>query len=63
LESDKVLVIEDFHAISSDVQRTIIRALKGPVFDGMRVVVIGIPHREHDVELAIKDNGFTYKAD
>jgi len=55
VQSDKVLVIEDFHAISANVQSSIIRALKGPIFQGMRVVVIGIPHREHDVELAMKD--------
>lgn len=55
LKTDRVLVIEDFHAITPEVQSRIVRSLKGPVYDGMRVVVIGIPHREHDVELAMKD--------
>lgn len=49
IASKKVLVIEDFHTVAPEVQRNVIRALKGPVFEGMRVVVLGIPHREHDV--------------
>ena len=47
--SKKVLVLEDFHTIAPEVQRNVIRALKGPVFRGLRVIVLGIPHRENDV--------------
>jgi len=55
IASRKVLVIEDFHTIGPAVQRNVIRALKGPVFEGMRVVVLGIPHREHDVVAGMID--------
>jgi len=57
IERESVLVIDDFHSIEPVVQRSIVRALKGPVFEGMRVVLIGIPHREHDVERAMADMG------
>ncbi len=55
IASERVLVIEDFHTIAPEVQRNVIRALKGPVFEGLRVVVLGIPHREHDVVAGMID--------
>lgn len=53
----KVLVIDDFHVVHPDVQRAVVQALKGPVSHGMRVVLIGIPHRGNDVERAMSDMG------
>ena len=45
---DAVVVIEDFHFIPSKVQRAIVRALKTAVFDGLRVVILAVPHRAYD---------------
>lgn len=46
---DATLLIEDFHYIATDTQRAIIRALKSAVFDGLRVIVLAVPHRAFDV--------------
>lgn len=43
-----VLVIDDFHYIEQEVQREVIRALKDPVFNGAKAVVISVPHRSFD---------------
>lgn len=42
------LLIDDFHYIESDLQRTIIRALKQPIFKGLRVIILAVPHRAFD---------------
>lgn len=55
ITSKRVLVIEDFHTVAPEVQRNVIRALKGPVFKGLRVIVLGIPHRENDVVAGMID--------
>jgi len=47
LQVNKILVIDDFHYISSDIQTELIRGLKQAVFDGLSVVLILIPHRMH----------------
>jgi hypothetical protein len=47
LRSNRVLVIDDFHYVSSEVQTSIIRGLKQAVFDGLTVILILIPHRMH----------------
>ena len=43
------LVIDDFHYISRTDQKSILRALKPLVFEGLVVVIISIPHRKFDV--------------
>jgi hypothetical protein len=43
------LVIDDFHYIPQAVQLEIVRSLKDLVFDGLRVIVIAVPHRAYDV--------------
>lgn len=55
LESDRVLVIDDFHYISANVQTSIIRGLKQAVFDGLSVILILIPHRMHQATTAEMD--------
>jgi hypothetical protein len=50
-----VLVIDDFHVIEASIQRNIVLSLKAPVMKGLRVVIVGIPHRGHDVEVAMRD--------
>jgi hypothetical protein len=42
------LIIDDFHFLDRDAQREVIRALKGPIFDGLPVIVIAIPHKQYD---------------
>jgi len=43
------LVVDDFHYIDKSVQQSIIRSLKDPVFEGLPVVLITVPHRAFDV--------------
>ena len=42
------LIIDDFHYIDTDTQRAIIRALKSAVFDGLRIIILAVPHRAFD---------------
>lgn len=42
------LVIDDFHYLPRDLQASIVRALKSPIFDGLPVILIAIPHRRYD---------------
>ncbi|MEC3950831.1 hypothetical protein [Sphingobium sp. HWE2-09] len=46
--NDITLIVEDFHYIGKDVQTLVIRSLKSAVFEGMRVVVLAVPHRAFD---------------
>jgi len=49
LEEQRIaLVIDDFHYINSDLQQIIIRALKQPIFRGLRVIILAVPHRAYD---------------
>jgi hypothetical protein len=43
-----VIVIDDFHYMSQDVQLGIVRGLKDLVFEGLPVVVAAVPHRAYD---------------
>jgi len=42
------LIIDDFHYIPRDLQESLVRALKSPIFDGLAVTLIAIPHRRYD---------------
>lgn len=42
------VVVDDFHYLSKETQGAIVRALKQPIFDGLPVVIIAIPHRRYD---------------
>lgn len=46
--SGATLVIDDFHYLSRPLQGSIVRALKGAIFDGFAAVAIAIPHRRYD---------------
>jgi hypothetical protein len=54
-KSRKTLVIDDFHFIPIDVQRQITRSLKQPIFRGLNVVILSVPHRGFDVANAEQD--------
>jgi hypothetical protein len=43
------LVVDDFHYIDQSVQKLIIRSLKSPIFKGLPVILITIPHRAYDI--------------
>ena len=47
-EANRPLVVDDFHYIPRDLQGSLVRALKSPIFDGLPVVLIAIPHRRYD---------------
>jgi hypothetical protein len=47
-EAQIPLVIDDFHYLPKEMQGDIVRALKQPIFDGLAVVIIAIPHRRYD---------------
>ena len=60
-DSNKVLVIDDFHYLDKAIQTSIIRSLKPAVFDGLKVVLVLIPHRMHQAAQAEMDvDGRTY---
>lgn len=42
------LVIEDFHYLSKPTQKALVRALKAAVFDGLKVVLLSVPHHAFD---------------
>jgi hypothetical protein len=42
------VVVDDFHYLPKEIQGQVIRALKQPIFDGLPVVIIAIPHRRYD---------------
>lgn len=43
------LIIDDFHYISKEIQKHIVRALKAPIMFGVPVICIAIPSRKFDV--------------
>ena len=49
------LVVDDFHYIDQSVQLSIIRSLKDPIFEGLPVILITVPHRAFDVIRAEKE--------
>jgi hypothetical protein len=49
------LVIDDFHYIYKDIQTSIIRSLKEPVFEGLPVILITVPNRSYDVRRVEKE--------
>lgn len=48
-ESERPLIVDDFHYLERTAQGSLVRALKPLVFDGHPVVFIAIPHRRYDV--------------
>jgi hypothetical protein len=48
VEAGLPVIIDDFHYLPKDIQGRVVRALKQPIFDGLPVVIIAIPHRRYD---------------
>lgn len=53
IENKKVLVIDDFHYINDDLQLYIARILKTALFNGLKAILLSLPHRADD---AIRHN-------
>lgn len=47
-QNNVCLVVDDFHYMPPDVQKTVVRAVKSEVFKGLDVVLIAVPHRAFD---------------
>jgi hypothetical protein len=48
LQNKIMLVIDDFHYLSDDTRRVIMRNVKGAVFSGLKVVLLSVSHRVFD---------------
>jgi hypothetical protein len=48
IENDIALIIDDFHYLDEAGRKELIRNLKGPVFKGLRVVLLSVAHRVFD---------------
>jgi len=47
-DTQKPLIIDDFHYLSRDIQGSVIRALKALISEGLPVVILAIPHKRYD---------------
>jgi hypothetical protein len=47
-EKGVALVIDDFHYLPADARTTFLRNIKGPVFDGLKLVLLSVTHRGSD---------------
>lgn len=48
VDRDIALLVDDFHYIPQEVQKSIIQTLKGAVFKGLSVILLAVPHRAFD---------------
>ncbi|TWH48877.1 hypothetical protein [Sporomusa sp. KB1] len=53
IANHKVLVLDDFHYLANDLQMYIARILKTELFNGLKAIIISLPHRADD---AIRHN-------
>jgi hypothetical protein len=47
-EQGVALVIDDFHYVAAEARTTFLRNIKGPVFDGLKLVLLSVTHRGLD---------------
>jgi hypothetical protein len=47
-ENKIILVIDDFHYLSSLARTEFIRNVKGPVFNGLGIILLSVTHRQFD---------------
>lgn len=55
IDNDKVLIIDDFHYVAKDVQMYIARTLKTELFNGLKAVIISLPHRSDEAIICNPD--------
>ncbi|HRN87861.1 AAA family ATPase [Hyphomicrobium sp.] len=52
VRNDIALVIDDFHYIERAQQMELIRSLRGAVFNGLKVILLSVPHHAYDAQQA-----------
>ena len=55
IENNKVLVIDDFHYVAKEMQLYIARTLKTELFNGLKAVIISLPHRSDEAIICNPD--------
>jgi len=56
IEKNKpILIIDDFHYIKKEIQKEIIQAFKPLIFEGVRIILIVIPHKRYDSAMVEKE--------
>lgn len=55
LKTKPPLVVDDFHHLTPELQRQIVRGVKDLVFEGVPVVFIAVPHRAADIVRAERE--------
>lgn len=55
IDNHKILVIDDFHYVAKDVQMYIARTLKTELFNGLKAVIISLPHRSDEAIICNPD--------
>ncbi len=48
IQNKSVLVLDDFHYCTKELQTEIIRSLKDPLSIGLKVIICSVPHRDED---------------
>ena len=49
IDNGYVLVIDDFHYIDKETQTYLARTIKAEIFDGLKVILLSLPHRTDDI--------------
>lgn len=49
IDNGYVLVIDDFHYIDPETQLYLARTIKAELFDGLKVILLSLPHRTDDI--------------
>lgn len=55
IDNKKILVIDDFHYMSKDVQMYVARTLKTELFNGLKAVIISLPYRSDEAIICNPD--------
>lgn len=55
LASGKTLIVDDFHLIPTEAHGAILSALKAPIDEGLKCVLVSIPERGFDASEAVPD--------
>lgn len=49
IDNGYVLVIDDFHYINTETQKYLARTLKAEIFNGLKAILLSLPHRSDDI--------------
>ena len=52
IDNEIALIIDDFHYIERLHQINLIRSLRGAMFDGLKVILISVPHHAYAAQVA-----------